>query len=635
MQPNVPLTWSGIGYSTRFWAVLVTVGVGAGLGAVALMGLLRAVQHLAYGYSSGSFLAGVDAAPAGRRVLALILAGLVAGAVWYVLRRVTKGGAGLLESVWQHSGELPLVATLVNAATEMVIVGLGASLGREGAPKDAAAALASKLADLARLPRAERRLLVACGAGAGLAAVYNVPLGGALFALEVLLGTLSLPLVLPAVAASAIATAVAWVGLPDRPVYHLAVSTVTASEVVWAALFGPLAGLAAVGYVRLIAWAKATKPSGIALVPTTTLTFAAVGALGLAYPQILGNGLDLAQLSFTGSVAVATLAVLALLRPLATGACLRSGALGGLLTPTLCAGAVLGGLAGSGWDHLWPGSPVGDFAVLGATCLLAATMQAPLTAGVLIFELTDHLGSLLVPGLVAVVGATLVARALDERSIYSAPLLSSARRSSSGPVADPVSTTTPQGVTVRVARPADAPGLARWVAGSTDRQPYRQLPAGLRNRPGNRADQTGVAPSGPGRRPGPDHRPVASEEVLLAEHPDGEIAGVAQLATSAAGPGGRHGSLQLVLERPADPEVRSALVGEALDRLARAGCTCAHTTVSRAETERRRALESSGWRRDRPEARRFFGWLDGRASYHRLLAAPAGPDRVGTDGQQD
>ena len=616
MQPNVPLTWSGIGFSPRFWGVLVAVGIGAGLGAVALMSLMRAVQHLAYDYSNGSFLAGVDAAPVARRVIALALAGLLAGTVWYVLRRLTKGGAGLLESVWQHTGELPFVATLVNAATEMVIVGLGASLGREGAPKDAGAALASKLADLARLPRAERRLLVACGAGAGLAAVYNVPLGGALFALEVLLGTLSLPLVLPAVAAAAIATAVAWVGLPDRQVYHLVPSMVTASEVLWAAIFGPLAGLAAVGYIRLLAWAKARKPTGIALIPTTTLTFAAIGAVAVVYPQILGNGLDLAQLAFSGSVAVATLAVLALLRPLATGACLRSGALGGLLTPTLCAGAVLGGLAGSGWDHLWPGSPVGDYAVLGALSLVAATMQAPLFAGVLIFELTDHLGSLLVPGLIAVAGATIVSRALDERSIYSAPLLSGAHVptvSDRGSTTEPVAPTAGR-PTVRAAGPTDTPALARWVAASGDRQPYSQLPAELRK------DRAGLLAPGRGRRSGTGHPPTGSERVLVAEHSDGAIAGVALLATGAPGPRGSHGSLQLALERPADTEARSALITAALDQLARSGCTCAHTAVTRADTEQRRALEAAGWSRDHREARR--GWFSARASYHLDLTAP-------------
>ena len=113
--------------------------------------------------------------------------------------------------------------------------------------------MASRISEWAGLPRAQRRLLVACGAGAGMAAVYNLPLGGALFALEVLLGTVTLPLVLPALATSVIATAVAWIYLPIRPTYIIPTYGVTAAQVVWAVLVGPLAGLAAVGWVRLVA----------------------------------------------------------------------------------------------------------------------------------------------------------------------------------------------------------------------------------------------------------------------------------------------------------------------------------------------------------------------------------------------
>jgi chloride channel protein, CIC family len=99
----------------------------------------------------------------------------------------------------------------------IAIVGMGVSLGREGALKQTGAAIASKLAGWFQLTPAQQRLLVACAAGAGMAAAYNVPFGGAIFAVEVLLGTLSLPLMLPALAASFIATGVSFLLLPARP----------------------------------------------------------------------------------------------------------------------------------------------------------------------------------------------------------------------------------------------------------------------------------------------------------------------------------------------------------------------------------------------------------------------------------
>jgi CIC family chloride channel protein len=624
MQPNVPASWTGAGFSGRFWGVLVLVGVGAGLGAIGLMALLRAVQHLAYSYSTGSFLDGVEHAPPDRRVIALVVAGGLAGVVWYPIRRFTKRGAGLLESLWQQSGRLPLVATIVNAVTEMVIVGLGASLGREGAPKDAAAAFASKLADLARLDAAERRLLVACGAGAGLAAVYNVPLGGALFALEVLLGTLALPLVLPAVGSCAIATAVAWLGLPDHPVYRIALVEPGASEIVWAALFGPLAGILAVGYVRMIAWAKTHRPSGMVLVPSTTLTFAALGGLALAYPQLLGNGLDLAQLLFSGAVALPLLAALTALRPLATGACLRSGALGGLLTPTLCAGALLGALAGSGWERLWPAGPTGGFAVLGATALLAAAMQAPLTAAVLAVELTNHLGSLLVPGLVVIAGASAVARWLDDRSIYTAPLR--ARRQpgrrqpgrlrapvpsvrpipGEGPPA-PERPAMPSRVRVRLAAGHDVIEVGRWLALTGLGHAYRELPAAFRR------DRSASAA-------------LTEPELLVAEESEGEFAGLALVACAPGADGRRRGALRVAVADPTHDEARAALVDAALRRLADAGCTWADAIVARADHAARRFYEDHGWELSLPHGLRSL-WTPARLTYRR----PVGPFPASTD----
>ena len=167
----------------------------------------------------------------------------------------------------------------------IVIVGMGASLGREGAPQLTGAAVATVFSEWAKLPVWQRRLLVASGAGAGMAAVYNVPLGGALFAVEVLLGTLSLPVVLPAVAMSAIATVVAWVAVPNRPTYLVPVFGVTAAQIVWALIIGPLAGLVAVGWVRAIAAVNALKPRqwGRALAPV--VIFTVLGVVSITYPS--------------------------------------------------------------------------------------------------------------------------------------------------------------------------------------------------------------------------------------------------------------------------------------------------------------------------------------------------------------
>jgi CIC family chloride channel protein len=424
-QPNVPGRGIVASYGLRFWILVVLVGLGAGVGGAALMELLRAIQHLAWSYHSGDFLEGVKRTPSTQRVLVLLVGGVVAGAGALALARSgqlpARAQVGeVTEAIWLRGARLPLVGSVARGVQSIVIVALGASLGREAAPQLVGASLASAVSDWARLPEWQRRLLVASGAGAGMAAVYNVPLGGALFALEVLLGTLTLPLVLPALATSLIATAVAWVALPTSPTYKIPTYPIHASQVVWALIVGPIAGLAAIGWIRLIQRAHALRLTGWMRLAAPIAVFAALGALAIAYPQLLGNGKPVVQLALVGKLSVGLLAVLLVLKPLVTAACLGSGAPGGLFTPTLAYGVLLGGLLGEGWTQIWPGAPLGSYAIIGGAAVLGASMQGPLAAVVLLLELTHHADALMVPILLAVVEATVLARVLGTPSIYSA-----------------------------------------------------------------------------------------------------------------------------------------------------------------------------------------------------------------------
>lgn len=152
------------------------------------------------------------------------------------------------------------------------------------------------------------------------------------------------------------------------------------------------------------------------------LVLGGLGLVSIWFPQLLGNGRDAAQLAFTGQLTVPLLIALVVLKPLATVLCVRSGTPGGLFTPSLAFGAMLGGLMGHAWSWLWPGTPSGLFALLGAGAVLAATTQGPISAIVLMMELTGRDRSFIVPMLLAVVAATLVSRTIEPRSIYDARL---------------------------------------------------------------------------------------------------------------------------------------------------------------------------------------------------------------------
>jgi chloride channel protein, CIC family len=422
-QPNVPGRGIVAGYSLRFWVIVVVLGLATGVAAAALVGLLRLVEHVAYGYRRGPFLDGVAAAAGWRHVVALLVAALLVAAGTLVLGRLpTSGGTEVSEALWLRGGRLAVVPSLARAVLSIVTVGLGVSLGREAAPQLAGAAAASWLSEWAQLPVWQRRLLVASGAGAGFAAVYNVPLGGALFALEVLLGTVALPLVLPALATSVTATAVAWVALGTGPTYSLPRYALHPAQVAWALLAGPIIGVAAIAWVRIVQRAAALRPRGSGRIIAPVLVFGVLGFVSIQYPQLLGNGKGIVQLEALGSLSLGLLCVLLVLKPLATAACLGAGSPGGLFTPTLTVGVLLSGVLGTLWSHLWPGSPIGSYAVIGGGAFLAAAMQGPLSGVVLVLELTRNFDSLMAPTLLAVIEATVITRRLGAPSIYSARL---------------------------------------------------------------------------------------------------------------------------------------------------------------------------------------------------------------------
>jgi H+/Cl- antiporter ClcA len=434
-QPNITSDGEAV-LTPVFWVLVALTGVASGLLGALMMVLLFGIQHLAFGYHAGSLQSGAGHAPAVRRVASLLIAGAFGGVAWFLLRRYTRGERSEIdESLWNGDGRLSFRRSLGTSVISEVVIGMGASIGREAAPKLLGGASASVLAGWAGLSARQRRLLVACGGGAGLAAVYNVPLGGALFTAEILCGSISLPVILPALACSCTATATAWIYLPAHATY-LGVPGYRSSGslLAWALLAGPLIGLISAGYIRVIGWVSYHRATGARALAAPVLAFGVLGVIGIWYPQLFGNGKDMARDAFTGAGSISLLLALFALKPLVTALCLGSGASGGLFTPTLSTGAVLGGSLGIAWSLAWPGSPSGAFAVVGAAAMIGAAMQAPLAALTLVLELTHSGFGLMVPMMAATATATAVTFYVDGYSIYSARLPS--HRPDGGPAGD-------------------------------------------------------------------------------------------------------------------------------------------------------------------------------------------------------
>ncbi len=410
----------------RLACVTILVGIGAGFGGLCLSLLLHVVQHLAYGYSEGrvigpeTFREGVGAASRERRLIVLSLCGLLAGLGWWALDRYGSRRVDITKAVKEDDARIPLGTTLVHALLQIVTVALGSPLGREVAPREVGAVFASWLSRRIGLGAAECRVMLACGAGAGLAAVYNVPLAGGVFTLEVLLATFALPALLPALTTSVIAAVVAWIGLGDELQYRVPAFAVDASLIAWSVVAGPLIGVAAYGFRRIGGLARSPwhlagwQRAGLCIV-----VFAAIGWLAGPFPQVLGNGKGPAQLGFDGEIVAGTAVILLTLKIVVVMAALRVGAHGGLLTPALSCGALLAIVLGNAWSTVWPGPAAGAYALIGAAAFLSASMAMPLTAIVLVFELTRIGHDFVVPVLFAVagsVGGTRLCAIVVERS---------------------------------------------------------------------------------------------------------------------------------------------------------------------------------------------------------------------------
>jgi CIC family chloride channel protein len=434
------------GLATReerlFFLLIGVVGVVGGLLGMATEGLIQAVQTLLWG-SPGDLLV------VARRVHSLhpwlVIAapacgGLLVGLIIWLGRRPVggEGMAVLIEAVALSGGKIAPRPVLWNAIGAIFTVGSGGSLGREGPMIRLGAMISSWLGQRLGLPAHRIKILVGCGAAAGLAATYNVPIGGALFAMEVILGNFALEIFGPIVASSVIATVIARSVVGNVPLYAAPGYTLVSG---WELL--PYAGLGIIGALASLAFMfgveggrKLFKRLPFIPEPVKPLIgMSLVGALGFYVPYVLGRGYGTINLALSGQLGlpprlnlphaftILLLLGLAAAKLLATALTSGSGGSGGLFTPSLCFGALVGGAYGY-WVHsLWPhiASPYGAYAAVGMAAVMAGTSHAPISAILILFEFTGNY-DLILPVMLAAIIASLLAKRLRRVSIYTEPL---------------------------------------------------------------------------------------------------------------------------------------------------------------------------------------------------------------------
>lgn len=309
--------------------------------------------------------------------------------------------------------------TVADTALQVMNVGAGGSIGREGAPRLFGAMGADLLSRLLRLSPDQRLALVACGAGAGLAGIYNVPIGGAFFAVECVWGLTRLRtkignatfLILAALTASYLATAVAGIVVPNRPIYPVSSWGIDGSLIVFATLASPLFGLVGFGFGAAFDAIGRRAPAGRSILWIMPLCYLALACLAVPLPLVLGNGHALTLQAFAVHLPLQAALWLLLAKPLATFLTVGSGATGGKLTPALSIGAVSGMTLAAVYNQSWLLSSPGT-AIIGAGAVLAAATNAPLTAFALIIEFTASDATTWPALAVAILGASLTVHLL-------------------------------------------------------------------------------------------------------------------------------------------------------------------------------------------------------------------------------
>jgi CIC family chloride channel protein len=382
---------------------------------------LAGIQQLLVGHS-GSLVEMAKSISWYWRIIFPCAGGAIAGC-FLLWARVLQNGkaADYMEAVAIDDGKIPAGQTLLRSASSLSSIASGGSIGREGAMVQLAAMTASVLGGFLSLDKPRMRLLVACGAAAGITAAYNAPIAGAFFVTEIVLGAIVMESFGPIVIAS-VASNITMRALPGyKPTYEMpAFPAIGGNEVLLFILMGLLAGLLAPQFLRLIAvfragFIKVRLPLLVQLATGGLL----VGVLSVWAPEVWGNGYSVVNSLLHEHWLWSTVLLVLALKLVATALTVGSGAVGGVFTPMLFMGAAAGNLFAQGAHALWPQFAVvtSSYSIVGMGAFLAAATGAPLMAVFMIFEMTLSY-QLMLPLTLTCIVAYFAVKSLDAAAMY-------------------------------------------------------------------------------------------------------------------------------------------------------------------------------------------------------------------------
>ena len=406
----------------RFLLGLGAVAVGAALFAIAFRLSLGWLYRSAY--HADNVVDGITKLPRWLRLLVPVAGAAVAGLIARLRNAPSQNVSNVMEAVALGHVQLSMRATASRVASSWAAIAGGMSIGREGPLIEFGGALGAAVGRVSATSLNRTRVLVAAGTAAGFAAAYNTPFAATLFVLETIAGVVAPELILPVMGGTVAATLITRAVVGAGPIYgQRAFGLESSLDLLSSVALGVAAAVGAMTFKRVLALLEAWAEDHPVPQPyRATMGGLLVGVIAVWLPSVVGNGYEPLNRILDSPTAVSALAILIVAKLIATSGSVASGVPGGIFTPMLLMGAALG----SGWSHLFgpagaPAPEAGRYALIGMAATTAASIHAPLTAAVMIFELSGDY-PIALPLIVAAVVSTVVSRALGSESVYETEL---------------------------------------------------------------------------------------------------------------------------------------------------------------------------------------------------------------------
>ena len=407
--------------------IAMLVGILSGYGAIVFRYMIRLVQWAFFGSAGVNFLETVSAAPLYVKLLAPALGGLIIGPIIFFIAREARGPgvSETMEAVAIRGGRIRKRVSIVKILTSAICIGSGGSAGREGPIVQIGAAIGSTCGQLLRVSTDRLRTLVACGAAGGIAATFNAPIAGVMFAMEIILGNYGISSFSPIVVSSVVATAISRAHLGNYPALAAAKYTLLGAwELPLYIILGVFCGAVAVLFTIVL---HKTEDGFNGLKMPEYLKPAVggllVGLMGIVFPEVYGVGYDVIDLAVWDRLPWFFLLGLVFLKIAATAFTIGSGGAGGVVVPSLYIGAMAGGFFGWAAHGLFPGTATsGAYSLVGMAAVLAGASHGPMHAILLLFELTGNY-QIILPLMLSCFLSYIVASQIRAGSIFTLRLL--------------------------------------------------------------------------------------------------------------------------------------------------------------------------------------------------------------------